>query len=323
MGLGATWHYYIIMALAKSANASDDSPEAAESMQRISAPSAASEYSPPSTRRIFSALDRLQPLPSDRNPSSIVAVPAFICVMSTLAVRTACTLLDQLLPSSPIGTLRLVAELATSIFLIDFVSGVLHAALDFSDPGHRLRHLIPKSKAAVHTARRTDPAFAQSSAWAQAVWNFQAHHYAPYPEHDNQWVETAYIASPLLLGTLLQHCLGWLSPQVARVWTMTLALGHGVQASHFLAHRRVHLGASALPRAVVLLQDIGLLLHPRVHRIHHETFDCNFCIFNGWANPIVNAGFRAARALGAVDVKLALHPRPAAAAPPAEEVKVS
>ena len=30
------------------------------------------------------------------------------------------------------------------------------------------------------------------------------------------------------------------------------------------------------------------MLHPSVHRKHHETFDCNFCIFNGWANGLLN-----------------------------------
>ena len=26
-----------------------------------------------------------------------------------------------------------------------------------------------------------------------------------------------------------------------------------------------------------------------MHKIHHEQFDCEFCILNGWANPAVNA----------------------------------
>ena len=31
-----------------------------------------------------------------------------------------------------------------------------------------------------------------------------------------------------------------------------------------------------------------MLLTPEAHKRHHEEFDCNFCIFNGWANPLVN-----------------------------------
>ena len=36
----------------------------------------------------------------------------------------------------------------------------------------------------------------RSSALSQAVWNFQAHHFACYPEHDDQWIETACLATP-------------------------------------------------------------------------------------------------------------------------------
>ena len=63
----------------------------------------------------------------------------------------------------------------------------------------------------------------------------------------------------------------------------------------------MHLGRDSLPPLVGRLQDCRLLLHPSVHRKHHETFDCNFCIFNGWANPPLNAAFRAALRLGLAD----------------------
>ena len=253
------------------------------------------------------ALDRLLPPSPDPQPRALVIVPSFICMTSCACGRLLCLLLEHM-PWPTLGC-QLVAEALGAIFLIDLISGVLHAALDYSDTGERLRHVIPASKAEVHHTRESN-AYRRSSAWSQAVWNFQAHHFAPFPEHDNQWVETASIATPLLVATLVQHALGWLSPSAARLWVMSLALGHGVQASHFLAHKRVHLGAGALPRAVVLLQDIGILLHPRIHRVHHETFDTNFCIFNGWANPLVNVGFRLAQQLGAADGRVALHPRP-------------
>ena len=55
-----------------------------------------------------------------------------------------------------------------------------------------------------------------------------------------------------------------------------------------------------------MLQDLGVLLHPRVHRMHHETFDRNFCIMNGMANPMVDAAFRVARRLRIADPKVTL-----------------
>ena len=39
----------------------------------------------------------------------------------------------------------------------------------------------------------------------------------------------------------------------------------------------------------------------QVHRRHHQTFDTNFCIFNGWANPPLNTLFRLATRRGWVD----------------------
>ena len=109
------------------------------------------------------------------------------------------------------------------------------------------------------------------------------------------------VVSPLFLLTLVQWYAGWMQPRPARVWSVLLGLGHFTQTSHFLAHRRVHLGRASLPPFVGLLQDVHFLLHPSVHLPHHETYDCNFCIWNGWANPIVNGLFRLALASGLAD----------------------
>ena len=198
------------------------------------------------SRSIESALDRLRPPPSDYPTTSQLSVPVFICISCTLAVNTACALLECIPPSAPL-VLRVAVELCTSMYLVDLISGIVHASLDFADTGDRLRKVIPRSKAEVHHIRRSSPAFMRSSALSQAVWNFQAHHFACYPEHDDQWIETACLATPLLLLTLLQSALGWLAPPHTRVWCATLALGHCVQASHFMAHRRVHEGEHSLP----------------------------------------------------------------------------
>jgi hypothetical protein len=64
-----------------------------------------------------------------------------------------------------------------------------------------------------------------------------------------------------------------------------------MQKTHFAAHARNHkvlTGATWGGALVCALQDCGMLLSPASHKKHHEEFDCNFCIFNGWANPVVN-----------------------------------
>ena len=223
----------------------------------------------------LSALDRLvpPPPPPPGAATSAIRVPLFIIGCSVLAVRALCAALDAV--PWPLLSLRLVAEVVCSVFGIDLVSGIYHATFDYADPGPYLRHVAVESKEAVHATRATDRRYHISGVWMQLVWNFQVHHFAPFPEHDHQLTETACVATPLLLLTLVQFSLGWLGDGACRVWVMLLVLAHGVQTSHFLAHQRVHRGKPSLPPGVAVLQDMGILLHPRVHRRHHETFDCN------------------------------------------------
>jgi hypothetical protein len=44
-------------------------------------------------------------------------------------------------------------------------------------------------------------------------------------------------------------------------------------------------------KLMMFLQDIHLILHPNEHRPHHtsEKHDVNYCILNGWANPLLNS----------------------------------
>ena len=237
---------------------------------------------------------------SHDEPATAGLVPcALIYGGSCLAVR-AVTLALGCVPW-PSFAARLAAEAAAAVLLVDLVSGILHLVLDYCDPGPALRSLVARSKDAVHRTRGSDARYRAAGPWQQLVWNFQSHHAAPFPEHDDQLRELSLLVTPLLACTALQYAAGWLAPAAARVWAGLLALGYGVQASHFWAHQRVHLGAASLPPLVARLQDARLLLHPDVHRKHHQTFDTNFCIFNGWANPLLNALFRLAVRRGWVD----------------------
>ena len=233
-------------------------------------------------------------------PATAGLVPcALIYGGSCLAVRAATLALGAI--PWPSFVAQLAVEVAAAVLLVDLVSGILHLVLDYCDPGPRLRNLVVRSKEAVHHTREKDTRYRSSGPWQQVVWNFQAHHAAPFPEHDDQLRELSLLVTPLLAITAIQYGLGWLAPAAARLWAGLLTLGYLVQASHFWAHQRVHLGAASLPPLVAKLQDARLLLHPDVHRKHHQTFDVNFCIFNGWANPLLNAVFRLATRRGWVD----------------------
>ncbi|KAL1522798.1 hypothetical protein AB1Y20_017769 [Prymnesium parvum] len=249
------------------------------------------------------ALDRLHAQSSRGGDGvgAVLGVSAFLYTASSLVVRGGLLALDTVLPSASPAAIPIEAVVAC--FLLDLISGIWHSTLDLSDMGERLRSIVPDSTEAALRVRATDPRYLTANFWQQFVWSFKSHHTAPYPAHDNQERELAVVVMPLLFLTLVQWYVGWLQPRATRVWCVVLGLGSFTQTSHFLAHRRVHLGRASLPPCVGFLQDIHFLLHPSVHRPHHETFDCNFCIWNGWANPIVNRLIRLSMHLGIADGK--------------------
>ncbi len=66
-------------------------------------------------------------------------------------------------------------------------------------------------------------------------------------------------------------------------------LVHIVQLSHYQAHCINHNTFSPkVSKVIKQLQKYYVILPSKVHSKHHETFDNNFCILNGWANPLLN-----------------------------------
>ena len=71
--------------------------------------------------------------------------------------------------------------------------------------------------------------------------------------------------------------------------------------AHFgiITHKFAHLGNHLTEeqkqkpeyKLMMFLQDNHLILHPKEHRLHHISpkYDVNFCIVNGWANPLLNS----------------------------------
>lgn len=66
-------------------------------------------------------------------------------------------------------------------------------------------------------------------------------------------------------------------------WILT---GACCQSTHSLAHAPPKI----VPRPIKFLQWTGLILNRQTHLLHHQgAHNKNFCIFNGWANPLLNA----------------------------------
>ncbi len=68
-----------------------------------------------------------------------------------------------------------------------------------------------------------------------------------------------------------------------------IAGGSICQTTHALAHEGRTGQNKTFPRLIATLQRCHLILPPKAHAGHHQfEHDVNFCILNGWANPLLN-----------------------------------
>jgi ubiquitin-conjugating enzyme E2 variant len=113
---------------------------------------------------------------------------------------------------------------------------------------------------------------------------FQTHHRNPSSIFTMTWYEHLYTMDlPLsILFVFIVLC----GTPTHFVYFLSIALMlHVMQMSH----RWAHLPSVRVPRTVKALQNVGLLLDANTHRLHHRgKYDINFCIMNGWLNPLLN-----------------------------------
>ena len=190
---------------------------------------------------------------------------------------------------------RYIIEVGIGLYLLDLITGIVHMYLDYQTVKDRdLRLHVERNIDDIVKFETTDALFMNATPNDKYLWNFHVHHDAPYPSVDSEWELTMQLVRPLTPAYLLSVALwyyGHMNPTFARIWFGALTAGPAMQKTHFLAHARNHgvLTKKTLGGWIICtLQDTGFLLSPASHKRHHEEFDCNFCIFNGWANPLVN-----------------------------------
>jgi len=193
-----------------------------------------------------------------------------------------------------------ILELFIAMYIADLVSGLVHLTFDNCVVANvELRNQVFYTPKEAAEFMATSEIFKKATGFDKFLWDFQNHHEAPFPatkSHFGMWLEIFTFEIPvfiILFGVLyFDLAPGW----VVRPVIMAFALGSFMQVIHFNAHiRNRDLPLSPITR---LLQDTGFLLHPSFHRKHHETFDCNYCLFNGWASPIVERVARYCRTVG-------------------------
>ena len=119
---------------------------------------------------------------------------------------------------------------------------------------------------------------------------FRLHHIYPRDICTHGLVETTgnvcILAVPALSVSLY---LIWLKPD--SVWLAFSAVSFALMAAATVATNQFHKWAhQESPSAFARwLQRKRLVLEPRHHKRHHtQPFDINYCITNGWLNPLLN-----------------------------------
>ena len=190
--------------------------------------------------------------------------------------------------------IEVILECLLGLYLADLVSGIVHLCLDYEvGTNADLRRHAEFSIDNVKVFEAKDPLFKEAKKRDQYLWNFHVHHDAVWPAADppfELFMQMFRPGSPYYIASVALACIGVLPPSFARFWLFGVAVGMITQFTHFGAHARHRNLIKGFPGAklICFLQDHHILLHPETHRSHHIHFDRDFCILNGWANPVVN-----------------------------------
>jgi len=209
---------------------------------------------------------------------------------------------------SPLGyqvlfVLELVFELCAAAFVADLISGSVHFYLDYGriDDKELRLHVEPSTEAVIKFKENSE-VYQHATLSDRFLWNTQHHHEVPYPPSDSNWEQFMQGFRPTFpfyaVSIGLWAC-GVMPDWIARIWIFGVTLGLLAPFTHMAAHARTrNLLKGRWGRVVCWLQDHHLIIHPETHRNHHIYFDCDFCLFNGWANPLFNMIHRMCVAAG-------------------------
>lgn len=163
-----------------------------------------------------------------------------------------------------------VLAFALSMLFSDFCSGLLHWAAD--------------------TWGTFDTPFVGKT----FIRSFREHHVTPTAMCNHDLFETngdnCLATLPVLLLMIFKNVQD--DNGIPQAWPV-FALNFWIWSALFIAmtnqfHSWSHM--SKPPMLAVVLQKAGLILSPSVHRKHHQMpFDRNYCITNGWLEPVLTS----------------------------------
>merc|ERR1711871_82796 len=200
-----------------------------------------------------------------RSSKDLFTVLVFLCTVITLSILVfshRCGL-KVCLPvrSKRILTLRDHMWIIFAAFVFtDWMSGLLHVVLD--NPVMNTWPVVgPEAKA------------------------FQGHHYDPTAVARGPWLD--FLREHHILVFLVMALYILLKPSSPGLMLFSL---HFMWMSHVMmaAHRWSHTHPKYLSPIVKAMMNYGIVMTVKHHSSHHASYDCNFCIFSGWMNPLLN-----------------------------------
>lgn len=186
-------------------------------------------------------------------------------------------------------------------YFADLLSGLIHMYMDYrpTTPGKRLADLFfyEGSRESEQYLGMLQERMAMIGPFERIAYDFKNHH--PRPDALGRRPLWRLIGSTVVAGALPLSILGNLVGLLGEVdgWLMAglsaFLLGGGfAQYFHGTLHRAQN------PWFVVAMRQLGLLMSPAAHQVHHDTLQQDFATNCGWSNPVINALFRALRARG-------------------------
>jgi len=216
-------------------------------------------------------LKRLNPFASGdgdvfmRSSKDLFTTLVLVCTLLTLCILIfahRCGLAACHKPkSNKVLTLRYHLWILFAAFMFtDWMSGLLHVVLD--NPVMNNWPVIgPEAKA------------------------FQGHHYDPTAVARGNWMD--FLREHHILVFLVMAIYLIVKPSSPGLMLFSL---HFMWMSHVMmaAHRWSHTHPKYLSSIVKFMMSYHIVMNVQHHSAHHASYDCNFCIFSGWMNPLLN-----------------------------------
>lgn len=184
--------------------------------------------------------------------------------------------------------------LLLAVYCADAASGIAHFVVDYtpnvSDVGLKDLYDYKGDKGSADYVEKRRIAMRKISGFQEVVFDFKVHHLTPRALGRRSVLKMTlpvivYATFPLTVLFVTLGELGWLPPDVLLFFAILVGCGTVAQYAHSCTHKR------KIPPVARFLQATRLFLRPSAHEVHHQFPDRQFCLLNGWANPLIDRVF--------------------------------